>query len=212
MQSPTNKVLVSIAHRYIGNITDLINRSSIQNNASVHLEDMATIVGKVEALPKVVTEDRLGLNGFSTADIRVGDYAIFSHTVVLTLENTSVPGEEPIYKNQLLFQGKEYWMADISLIYGVIRDGEIIMVNGFVMAKPFQEAKIHLAASSKRAKGTVKCQVMHIGNSRTHQQKIEAKQGDWVFFNPMIATKYQINNKPFVIIQQSHVLGVEVPQ
>jgi len=209
MQSPTDKVLVSIAHKYVGNISDLINRSSIQNNASVHVEDYVTIVGKVEALPKRITDDRMGLNGFSVADITVGDYAIFSHSVVFTLENSGVPGEEPIYKNQISYNGKEYWAADISLIYGVIRDGEIIMVNGFVMLRPFQEAKIHLAASSKRARGTVKCQIMHIGNSRTHQEKIDAKQGDWVFFNPMIATKYQINNKPFVIIQQSHILGVE---
>jgi len=40
---------------------------------------------------------------------------------------------------------------------------------------------------------------------------IDAKQGDWAYFNPMIATKYQINNKPFVIVQQSQLLGVDIP-
>ena len=51
---------------------------------------------------------------------------------------------------------------------------------------------------------------MHIGSNINNEQPIDAKQGDWAYFNPMIATKYQINNKPFVIVPQSHLLGVDI--
>lgn len=210
LTSPTNKVIVAVKHKFISNITDLLKRSAIQNNSSVDPTDYVNIVGEVVSVPKRVDE-RFGLNGFSCDDIQVGDTAIFSHAVIYDM----IPQEEgvdPIYRNRIWWEAKECFSADISLIYGVIRNGEIIMINGYVMVKPFQEAKILMAASARRAKGAVKCQVMHIGKPRTHLQLIDAKEGDWIYFNPMIATKYQINNKPFAIIQQSHVLGVEVPE
>lgn len=208
--SPTNKIIVSVKHKFISNITDLLKRSAIQNNSSVDPTDYVNITGEVLSVPKRI-DDRFGLNGFTADEIQVGDTAIFSHAVIYDL----IPQEEgvdPIYRNRIWWEAKECFAADISLIYGVIRNDEIIMINGYVMLRPFQEAKILLAASSKRTKGTVKCQVMHIGSPRTHLKPIDAKQGDWIYLNPMIATKYQINNKPFVIIQQSHVLGVEIAE
>lgn len=209
MISPSNKVIVRVKHKYISNISDLLKRASIQNNSSVDPTDVVNIVGEVVSLPKI-TVDRFGLNGFTTNDIQVGDLAIFSHQVIYSFYEQEA-GKEPVYKNMIWHEGKEYFTADISLIYGVIRGEEIHMINGYVMLRPFQESKIILAAGSKIAKGTVKCQIMHIGNNLSEQQKIDAKQGDWVYFNPMIATKYQINNKPFVIIQQSQLLGVDIP-
>lgn len=209
MISPSNKVIVKVKHKYISNITDLMKRASIQNNSSVDPTDVVNIVGEVVSVPKMVI-DRFGLQGFSTTDIQVGDLAIFSHQVIYNFHEQEA-GKEPVYKNMIWHEGKEYFAADISLIYGVIRNEEIIMINGYAMLRPFQEPKIVLAAGSKIAKGTVKCQIMHIGSNINNEQPIDAKQGDWAYFNPMIATKYQINNKPFVIVQQSQLLGVDIP-
>lgn len=209
MISPTNKVIVTVKHKYIGNISDLLKRASIQNNSSVDPTDVVNIVGEVVSVPKM-TIDRFGLHGFSTSDIQVGDLAIFSHQVIYSFHEQEV-GKDPVYKNMIWHEGKEYFAADISLIYGVIRGEEIIMINGYVMLRPFQGSKIILAAGSKIAKGTVKCQIMHIGGALSNETAVDAKQGDWAYFNPMIATKYQINNKPFVIIQQSQLLGVDIP-
>lgn len=208
MISPSNKVIVTVKHKYIGNISDLLKRASIQNNSSVDPTDVVNIVGEVVSVPKMVI-DKFGLQGFSTADIQVGDLAIFSHQVIYSFHEQEA-GKDPVYKNRIWHEGKEYFAADISLIYGVIRNEEIIMINGYVMLRPFQESKIILSAGSKIAKGTVKCQIMHIGGALNNEPKIDAKQGDWAYFNPMIATKYQINNKPFVIVPQSHILGVNI--
>ena len=210
MQSPTNKIIVKVKHKYISNISDLLKRSAIQNNSSVDPTDYVNICGEVVGLPKKVY-DRFGLEGFTTDDIKVGDIAIFSSTVIYNF-NESAEGGEPVYKNRLWYGGIEYFIADISLIYGVIRGEEIIMVNDYVMLRPFQESKIILSAGMKKAKGTVKCQIMHIGNSLKGKKPVDAKQGDWAYFNPMIATKYQINNKPFVIVPQSQILGVDTSE
>lgn len=209
MISPSNKVIVRVKHKYISNISDLMKRAAIQNNSSVDPTDVVNIVGEVVSVPKMVI-DRFGLKGFTTNDIQVGDLAIFSHQVIYSFHE-QVEGKEPVYRNMIWHEGKEYFAADISLIYGIIRGEEIHMINGYVMLRPFQESKIVLAAGSKIARGTVKCQIMHIGGTLAGEQKIDAKQGDWAYFNPMIATKYQINNKPFVIVPQSHIFGVDIP-
>lgn len=209
LQSPQNKLIIKCKTKYVSNITSLLKLSAIQNATTIDPADYVAISGEVMSLPKTVT-NRLGLDGFTTDDIRVGDTAIFSHMVIYDLF-IPAEGEDPIYRNRLWYRGEEYFLADVSLIHAVIRDGQIIMVNGFVMLRPFQESKIILAASSKKTKGTVKCQVMYIGNPRKGKTSIDAKQGDWVYFNPFIAQKYQINNKPFVIVQQHQILGMDVP-
>lgn len=206
--SPTNKVVIKVKHRYISNMSDLMKRASIQNNASVDPTDYVNIVGEVVSLPKVVNE-RFGLENFSAEDIQVGDLAIFSQQVIYSFIEQE-QGQPPVYKNMVWHEGQEYFLADISLIYGIIRNEEIIMVNGYVMLRPFQESKIVLAAGSRRAKGTARCQIMHIGNSLKSITPIDAKQGQWAYFNPMTAMKYQINNKPFVIVPQANIFGVEV--
>lgn len=207
MISPSNKVIVKVKHKYVSNISDLLKRASIQNNSSVDPTDVVNIVGEVVSVPKTVY-DKFGLTGFSCEGIEVGDMAIFSHQVIYSF-NEKTEGGEPMYKNRIWYNGQEYFLADISLIYAVIRNDEIKMINGYVMLRPFQESKIVLFAGSKIAKGTVKCQIMYIGGSLKNEVPIDAKQGDWAYFNPMIATKYQINNKPFVIVTQTHILGVD---
>lgn len=204
---PTNKLVVKFKHKYISNVSDLLKRSAIQNGSTVDPIDVVNIVGEVVSLPKVVTK-RLGLENFSLEGIDIGDNIIVSHKVIYDMV-MKADTPEPVYKNMITYNGEEYFVCDISLVYGVIKNDDIIMLNGFVMLRPFQEAKIILAAASKKTKGTVKCQVMYIGNPKKSIKPIDAKQGDWAYFNPMVGLKYQINNKPFVIVSQHHILGIE---
>ncbi len=205
LQSPENKIIVQVTTRYIKNMTELLRRSMIQQGSSLHQQDFVNITGKVISIPKRIS-DRIDYVGFSTKDIKVGDTAIFSYEVIF--DQIVKPGaEEAVYKNMVQFKGQEYWMADITRVFGVIRDGEIIMVNGFVMATPFEEQKIILSQEQTKQKGCTKSTLMHIGNSKTTEAPIQAKIGDTIYYNPTIAQKYQINDKPFIILTQRQILG-----
>ena len=116
---------------------------------------------------------------------------------------------DPLYKNLISIQGKEFWMADITKIYAVIRNGEIIMVNGYVMARPFEKDLIFTTAKSKKLKGVKSSQIMHIGNPREGKTPIQAKMGDNIYYSPNLPIPYQINDKPFIILQQHQVLGYD---
>lgn len=208
IQSAENKVILHLATKYIKNFSDIAKRAAIADNASVHLEDLCNIVGEVVSIPKSISNDKWH-EGFTTKDIKVGDTAIFSFNIVYDWYQNTHMGD-PLYKNLISIQGKEFWMADITKVYAVIREGEIIMINGYVMAKPFEKDAIFVANKSKKLKGVKSSEVMHIGNPREGKPKIGAKQGDTIYYSPNIPIPYQINDKPFIILQQHQVLGREV--
>ena len=206
LQAPTTNVIISVKTKYTAAISKIMRLAAIKNISSVDPADVVNIVGTVESIPKSLPKLR-DFEGFSTKDLQVGDTVIFSYKVIYDMLATET--DDPKYKNRIWHNGKEFFAADIRKIFGIIRGDEIVMINGYVMLRPFQESKIVLFAGSKIAKGTVKCQIMYIGGSLKNEVPIDAKQGDWAYFNPMIATKYQINNKPFVIVTQTHILGVD---
>jgi co-chaperonin GroES (HSP10) len=123
-----------------------------------------------------------------------------------------IPAEDadPIYRNRFMYKGEEYFLADITKIFGVIRDEEIIMVNGYVMASEFSESNFVLPASLKKIKKAAETNVMHIGYPKTEETSIDVDNGDKIYFNSITAQKYQINQKPFSIIQQNKIFGKEV--
>lgn len=205
IQSATDKIILQLDTKYIKNFSSIMKMAAIENNASVHLEDLVNIQGTVVSLPRTISGDRTH-KGYSTKDIQVGDTAIFSFSIVYDFYQNTHNGE-PLYKNLISIQGKEFWMADITKIYAVIRNGEIIMINGYVMATPFVEDKIFLTAASKKTKGVKTSEVMHVGNPKETLPSLTIKQGDTIYFNPATVQKYQINNKPFIILQQHQVLG-----
>jgi len=208
IESSQNIVMVQVATKYISNITDIMRLSAIQNNTSVKAEDVVNIVGNIVSLPRSISNDR-SHEGFSTKDLMVGDTIIMSFSVIYDWYQKEHNGEL-LYKNLISIQANEYWMADITKIYGVIRGDEIIMINGYVMATPFDDDKIVLAAKTRKAKPVKSSELMHIGNPKENKKKITAKSGDTIFYNPNVAIKYQINKKPFIILQQHHILGKSV--
>jgi len=208
IQSPINNVIVKVKTKYIGNISKILQLSAIQNGSSVDSVDLVNIMGEIVSLPRTIS-DKIGYKGFSTKDMQVGDTAIFSYNVI---HDFVIPEEnaDPIYRNRFMYRGEEYFMADITKIFGVIRDNEIIMVNGYVMASQFTETNIILPSSLKKIKKAAETDVMHINFPKSDEKNIDISQGDKVYFNSMTAQKYQINQKPFSIIQQNKIFGKEV--
>lgn len=208
LQSVLNNILVTVDHKYIGNMTDIMRLSAIQDNSSVDSSDLVNIIGKVVSIPKVISNKR-EYAGFTTENIQIGDVAIFSYLVISEL--TPIPDKDDCnFKNRIWFKGVEYFAVDIKNVFAVIRNGEIIMQNGYVMTTIPEESKIILPTHLRRVKKAAKCEVMHIGYPKTNKTPIEIEQGDTVYCNPFSAQKYQIKEKKFCIITQNNILGKKV--
>lgn len=204
-----NNLVVKVKTKYIGNISKLLQLSAIQNGSSVDSVDLVNIVGEIVSLPKTITDWKIGYKGFSTKDMMVGDTAIFSYSII---HDFVIPEEnaDPVYRNRFFYKGEEYFLADITKIFGVIRNGEIIMVNGYVMAGTFTESQLIIPAKLKKIKKAAETGVMHIGFPKTTEKSIDIKDNDTIYFNGMTAQKYQINEKPFTILSQNKIFGKEV--
>ena len=82
IQSVQNNLVITMATKYIRNISDIMKRANIQNISSVSPTDMVQIIGKVESIPKRVTTCKRDYKGFSTKDLQVGDTLLFRYDVV----------------------------------------------------------------------------------------------------------------------------------
>lgn len=208
LQSPQDKILVTVKSKYTKDFGALTKRFAIEQGTSVHLEDLVSITGTVYSLPKEITKEKQQ-QGYGMEEIRVGDQLIFSFSVIYDFYQKTHEGEI-IHRNRLNYKGKDYWLADITKIFAIIRGDEIIMINGFVMASRFAENRLFTQPEYKTTRISKCSELLHIGSPRTTQKKIKAKPGDTVYYNPAKVQKYEINGKPFLILNQHQVLGRKV--
>jgi co-chaperonin GroES (HSP10) len=199
-----NKIVVQVVQKHTQAISNILRLSALQNNSTIDPADFVTITGEVMALPKRI--HGTGYEGFTTEDIHVGDIAIFSYQVVFDVLYR-VETETVEYKNMAVYKGKEYFLADITNVFAVIRGGDIIMVNGYVMLSEYPAGIIVLQQSSKKVKGTTHSTVMHIGKPKSNATQIDVRGGDEVLFSPFKPQHYQVNGKPFIILRQNQILG-----
>jgi co-chaperonin GroES (HSP10) len=199
IKSPQNNVIVKVDNKYIGNISNIMKLSAIQNNTSIDPSDYVNIMGEVVAAPLSICK-RVDYKGYSNDNIQVGDIAIFSYSVI---SNMTITEDDKLnFKNRVWYNGDEMFLCDIMNIYAVIRNEEMIMLNGHIMAETHEDSRIILPSSMKKTKGTVSSTVIYTGKN-----KIDIKNGDVIYYNPFMAQKYQIKGKPFVILRQQHVLA-----
>ena len=86
------------------------------------------------------------------------------------------------------------------------------MVNGYVMAEQFEEDKIFMQPESRKSRKCKSSVLMHIGRPKVGHKRVNAEPGDLIYYNPLKVQKYQINGKPFIILNQSHILGRVKPK
>jgi hypothetical protein len=211
-QSPANNVIVQIKQKYNRAVGKIAKLAAIQQHSSVDPANFVNIYGTVVSVPRETGRD-MTYKDFSKHDIRVGDIAIFSYSVVYEFMQTD-PEAEPIYKNSFWWDGQEYWAVDITKLYAVVRAGEIRMQNGYVMVEGMeQEAKIYLPQNIRKSVKTTTATLTQICNPVKGGKNIDCKPGDTVVFNPNILTTYRIDSndgselKEFGILQQRHILG-----
>jgi co-chaperonin GroES (HSP10) len=210
MIAPDNNIIVQVKTKYIRNFTKILRMAAIQNNTSIEPADYVNIIGTVVSVPKRICDKR-EYNGFSTADIRPGDTALFSSSVIYEFANTS-PDQDPIYKNMFYYNAQEYFVCDVTKLFAVVRDTKIRMQNGYVMVENFEKkAQIHLPQHIAKAIKTTTATVSYIGKPLTHLRRVDVEHGDVVFFNPNVLQQYQVNEKKFGIISQHHILARKIP-
>jgi|688.fasta_scaffold696122_2 hypothetical protein len=193
-----NKLVVKVSSKYIHNITNITRLSALQEGASVDMADFVQIVGEIVALPLQI-KDSKEYEGYSLDNIMVGDTAIFSYQVIS--ETNYIEDEDKlIYKNMVVYQGKEYFLVDITRLFGIIRDGQIQMVNNYSMLAEYRQNILVLQNQSKKAKGTVQSEVLYTSN-------LDMNKGDLACYSPFYPQHYQINNKKFIILKHNHIFG-----
>lgn len=202
-KAPLNKVVVKVDTKYVRNFTSILKMAAIQNDTSIEPADYVNIMGTVVSVPIKVSHEKREYKGFSAKDILPGDKAIFSHMVIYDFSQLD-PDAEPIYKNCVWYKGQEFFVADITHIFAVIRDDKVRMQNGYVMVVDMQTPpKIILNATTKRSISAYEATVSQVQKGKDYVQ------GDTVFYNPNKLQLYQINGKPFGVLRERDILGVK---
>lgn len=194
-QAPYDKVIVRIPSKHIKVVSDIVRLSSLQNGSSIDPADFVTIRGEVVMLPKKISEEN---KAFSMDNIKVGDMAIFSYQVIYDIIY-KVETDSFEYVNMVKYKGAEYFLVDINHVFAVVRDKKVIMQNGWVMATEYPTSLIISKNLNKKEKGTVSSVVMH--------KTQNFKAGETILYSPFKPQHYQINDKPFIILKKSHILG-----
>ena len=194
---PQNKVVIKVASKYIQHMSNILRVASLENNSSVDPADFVTIIGDVVALPKTISKE---FEKFTLDGIKVGDLAIFSYQVVYDIV-IKAGSDKLEFNNMITYHGEEYFLADISKIFGVIRDEQISMINGWVMLTEYPKSVIVLQNQNKKTKGTVTSKIIAGG------EQLGLKEFDEVYFSPYKPQHYKINRKEFIILRQNQILG-----
>ena len=212
IQAGENNIFLKLKSKHNKYISTLLKRAAIEHGSSVDPSDYVQNVGEVISIPKRIS-NLPWLKGFTTKDIKVGDTAILRYDVVLDMVDVSDKEDnEPVYRNRVWYKAEEYFAASIEKIFGVIRDGEIKMINGYVMTSDFVMSKLIIPIHmTNEVKGATKAEVISIGSPKEGQKKIKVKKGDTVYFNPDIAQHYKFQTasgqKNFCILTQDKILG-----
>jgi hypothetical protein len=206
-QPPINKVVVTVETKHIGSVTNIMRAANLNPGSQLNPADLVQIVGTVVALPKSVSTQERGYEGYSIKDIEIGNKAIFSYLVIYDyLVNAELDTLE--YKNMVFYKGKEYFLVDIQLLFAVIKKDSIKMINGFVMLEDMDaEPQILIPQYQKRVARAREATLSQIGNNLDGQKMVEAFPGDRVLVHPHRFQEYKIAQKKFWISSQKHLFG-----
>lgn len=200
LTAPANNLIIQIKEKFQQKIGSLFIDNRLEPQESV------TITGTVVSVPRAITERR-DLLGYSTAGIKPGDHVIFRYTVIASF-SAQPKNDSNVFKNRIWHNGQEYWRCSIMEVFAVIRGEEIMMLNGYVMTDLPEQTSLIYRTTVKDYDCTT-ARVLNIGWRRTNEPAIPVNKGDRIYFHPRLAQHYRIDEKQFLIIRQSHVLGVE---
>lgn len=210
VQSPLNNVIVKVKSLFTRPISDFTKTAFAEvNGTDLNPADFVTITGEVVSIPRTISK-KMDYKGFSTSDIRVGDIAIFSYSVIYDFD---VSDENQKFMNCFWYKGQEYWIADIQKVFGVVREGKILMVNGYCMIEGIRPiSTLLLPHHLKRMLNVSEATLTHGSERGRSIGNIEMMPMDTVFYNPLKVQKYKIADKEIGIIERKHILGNKIAE
>lgn len=197
--SGTNNVLIKVKTKYIKNFENMVRAANLNPASQVNPADYVQIVGEVIAVPRQICK-RPDYAGYTTEGIKVGDTAIFSYQVIYDFNELAGGGKE--HRNQVIYKEDEFWLADIRQVFAVIRNNEILPINGYVLiSEPEPPSKLIMPTlkrvNPKASAATVIATPRNLGFWK----------GDNVFVDFRKVAVYQLGEKKFGVLQKRHVLG-----
>lgn len=207
LRAVSNSVLIKIGNVFTRNISNIMKGSfAYAHGSKINPADVAQLVGEVISVPKIITNYKLGYQGFSVKNIQKGDTAIFRYDVVYAFQK-----DNKGFKNLFWYKGREYWAADIIKIFAVIREGQIFMLNGYCMVEDVKEKSKLIVANTVRDIDNISYATLtQIGDNLEGLPTINAHAGDKIYFDPKKLQQYELNGKSFGIVRQKDVLAVDV--
>ncbi len=208
--APLNTVYATIDKKFYDTI-DFDSGLKLFRDTGFHPEEHAMLQATVVSVPKAIM-NRQDYEGM-TIEVQPGDRILMRYDVVFSY--THQPERDtPIYKNVLLYQGIEYWKVDLQKIFGIIQEDTIIMVNGYVCCDLLEEEQedsglILRPDNFRKKERRDKMVVRYIGRPLAGQPALNCDPGDIIYCSPGVAQLYEINQKNFYIIKQSHIVGMD---
>lgn len=165
IQSPENYVLCEIEKKFQN------EDGGIFIDTTWHPEEYATLEGTVKSIPKRVFTD--GYRNL-TGTVGVGDKVFFSYSIIYAY--ASQPnGDTPVYKNLMLYEGKEYWKVPIDEFFCKITDKGVEMITDNILIEPVEMGNL--------SEGKV------VGMPNVD---VSCKIGDLIYFEPKYVQQYNI--------------------
>ena len=98
-------------------------------------EEHATLEGKVVSIPIRTNSD-----GYRKiiGSVEIGNKIFFSYAVIFNYK-LQPEDDTPIYKNLIIYEGKEYWKVNIDEIFFKSINGKVIMITDNVLVNPISE-------------------------------------------------------------------------
>lgn len=204
IESGTNHLIVKINPIWIKDLSLALRMSNMNVGSQINPADYVNITGEVVAVPRTICL-RPDYKGFNTEGLKVGDKVIFSYLVVYNFEE--LPNEEFRHRNEFQVNGKYYWMADIRQIFCYIRDGQVHMMNDYVMLRPVDKTSpiITLGGGKKVRKTATEATIESIGAIKHGSKRLEVEAGDEVLVDYGRIQHYKLGDQRFAIINSKHI-------
>lgn len=175
LQAAQNYILVEIEKKFQD------ERGSIIIDTTWEPAEHATLEGTVISVPAKTKSDNRKITG----TVKEGDKIFFSYCVIH--DYVSQPEDDtPVYRNLVVFEGKEYWKVDIREAFCKITQEGIEMITDNVLIEPLSEDTGVVKAISKN----LSCNVRDI-----------------VCFQPQFVQRYNIFGSEHYIIPARRLLA-----
>ncbi len=209
IEGAVNNLIVKIEKKMIADLYNVIRMAALNPGVQINPADYVTITGEVVALPRSICK-RMDYKGYTTKGIKVGDTVIFSYQVVFTM--TEGEDGQAVHTNAFMYEGKEYWLCDITNVFAYIRNNEIHMVNGYCMLQEVQPPSqiVLLSDDSKKLVRASKSVLSYIGTPLDGKKGISVEQCDSVHVDFRKVQHYKVGERPIAIVRQKDIYAKEI--